>query len=188
LVAVVELKIGAGARPEALAAVNFEGTTKEGELLRFGPELIALPELDLAAFSVLATDPSVAAAVGEAIVSEKIESIEALARQGKIPEAKQAFEELLKRTDLSDWAKQKVEYLKQLLDEDAIMAMKEMRYGRARILRQTKAAMIRDFDVAYCQADEDGKAIYLQKKLAAGVARKPRRPQGGQGSGPTPQA
>ena len=188
LVAVVELKIGAGARPEALAAVNFEGTTKDGEVLRFGPELIALPELDLAVFSVLATDPSVAAAVGEAIVSEKIEAIEALARQGKIPEAKQAFEELLKRTDLSDWAKQKVEYLKQLLDEDAVMAMKEMRYGRARILRQTKAAMIRDFDVAFSQAEEDEKAIYLQKKLAAGVARKPRRPQAGQGNGQTPQA
>ena len=188
LVAVVELKIGAGAKPEALAAVNFEGITKEGELVKFGPSLIALPEVDLAAFSVLTADASAAAAVGEAIVSEKIEAIEALARLGKIAEAKQAFEELLKRTDLSDWAKQKVEYLQRLLDEDAIMAMKEMRYGRTRILRQTKAAAMRDFDTQFCAASEDSKAIYLQKKIAAGRARKPNSPQGGQTPGQPPQA
>jgi len=130
----------------------------------------------------------VAAAVGEAIVSEKIEFIEALARQGKLVEAKKEFEELLKRSDLSDWAKQKVEYLKQLLDEDAIMAIKEMRYGRTRMLRQSKAAMMRDFDTQFCVTDEDAKEIYLQKKVAAGVARKPKPPQGGTTGGQTPQA
>ncbi len=188
LVAVVELRIGAGAKADALAAVNFEALTKEGETVKFGPELIALPETDLAAFSVLAVDPSVAAAVGEAIVSEKIEFIEALARQGKLAEAKKEFEELLKRSDLSDWAKQKVEYLKQLLDEDAIMAMKEMRYGRSRMLRQTKVAMMRDFDTQFCVASEDAKPIYLQKKIVAGAARKPNPPQGGTKGGQAPQA
>ena len=79
LVAVVELKIGAGAKGDQLAALNFEALTKDGETVKFGPELIALPETDLAVFSVLPVDPSVAAAVGEAIVSEKIEFIEALA-------------------------------------------------------------------------------------------------------------
>lgn len=180
LVAVVELKIGAGAKPDALAAVNFEALTKEGELLKFGPELIALPEADLAAYSVLPIDASVAAAVSEALVSEKIESVEALARAGKFAEAKQEFEELLKRSDLTDWAKQKVEHLRNLLDEDAAMAIKEMRYGRSRMLRQTKAAMMRDFDTEFCVASEDAKPIYLQKKIVAGAARKPKPPQGGQ--------
>jgi len=188
LVAVVELKIGAGAKGDALAALNFEALTKDGETVKFGPELIALPETDLAAFSVLPVDASVAAAVGEAIVSEKIEYIEALARLGKIAEAKKEFEELLKRNDLSDWAKQKVEYLKQLLDEDAIMAIKEMRYGRTRMLRQSKASMMRDFDTQFCVTDEDAKEIYLQKKVASGVARKPKPPQGGTTGGQTPQA
>ena len=180
LVAVVELKIGAGAKPDALAAVNFEALTKEGEILKFGPELIALPEADLAAYSVLPIDASVAAAVSEALVSEKIESVEALARAGKFAEAKQEFEELLKRSDLTDWAKQKVEHLRNLLDEDAAMAIKEMRYGRSRMLRQTKAAMMRDFDTEFCVASEDAKPIYLQKKIVAGAARKPKPPQGGQ--------
>ena len=188
LVAVVELKIGALAKADALAALNFEALTRDGETVKFGPELIALPETDLATFSILPADPSVAAAVGEAIVSEKIEYIEALARLGKIAEAKKEFEELLKRNDLSDWAKQKVEYLKQLLDEDAIMAIKEMRYGRTRMLRQSKAAMMRDFDTAFCAASEDMKEIYLQKKVASGVARKPKPPQGGTTGGQAPQA
>ncbi|MFN5654513.1 MAG: vWA domain-containing protein [Verrucomicrobiota bacterium] len=180
LVAVVELKIGASAKPDALAAVNFEALTKEGELLKFGPELIALPEADLAAYSVLPIDASVAAAVSEALVSEKIEAVEALARAGKFVEAKQEFVELLKRSDLTDWAKQKVEHLRNLLDEDAAMAIKEMRYGRSRMLRQTKAAMMRDFDTEFCIASEDAKPIYLQKKIVAGAARKPKPPQGGQ--------
>lgn len=180
LVAVVELKIGAGAKADALAAVNFEAITKDGEVVRFGPELIGLPETDLRAFSVLPADASVAAAVSEALISEKIEAIEALARAGKIAEAKQEFEELLKRSDLTDWAKQKVEYLRNLLAEDAVMAMKEMRYGRSRMLRQTKAAMLRDFDVQFCAAAEDAKPIYLQKKVVAGAARKPKTPKGGQ--------
>jgi hypothetical protein len=180
LVAVVELKIGAGAKPDALAAVNFEAVTKDGEAVKFGPELIALPELDLAAFSVLPADASVAAAVSEALVSEKIEAVEALARAGKFAEAKQEFEELLKRSDLTDWAKQKLEHLRNLLDEDAAMAVKEMRYGRSRMLRQTKVAMMRDFDTQFCAASEDAKPIYLQKKIVAGAARKPKPPQGGQ--------
>jgi len=180
LVAVVELKIGAGAKADALAAVNFEAITKDGEVVRFGPELIGLPETDLRAFSVLPADASVAAAVSEALISEKIEAIEALARAGKIAEAKQEFEELLKRSDLTDWAKQKVEYLRNLLAEDAVMAMKEMRYGRSRMLRQTKAAMLRDFDVQFCADAEDAKPIYLQKKVVAGAARKPKAPKGGQ--------
>ena len=137
LVAVVELKIGAGAKPDALAAVNFEAVTKEGEAVKFGPELIALPELDLAAFSVLPVDADVAALIDEAIVAEKMEAIEALTRARKFAEAKLGFEELLKRPGLSDWAKQKIEYLKQLLEEDENMAAKETRYGRTRMMSQT---------------------------------------------------
>ena len=177
LVAVVELKIGAGAKGDALAAVNFEAVTKDGEAVKYGPLLVALPEVDLASFSTLPTDASVAAAISEAFVSEQIEAIEAHAREGKIAEAKQAFEALLKRPDLSDWAKQKIEYLKQLLDEDAIMAMKEMRYGRGRMMSQTKLAAMADFGANFSDVVESAKAIYLRKKRATGQASKPQPPQ-----------
>jgi Ca-activated chloride channel family protein len=184
LVAVVELKIGAGAKPDALAAVNFEAVTKDGDVVKFGPELISLPELDLAAFSVLPVDADVAALIDEAIVAEKIEAIEVLTRTHKFAEAKAAFEELLKRPGLSDWAKQKIEYLKQLLDEDAIMAAKEMRYGRTRMMRQSKDASIACYSMDVDESVELAKAAYLRRKRADGQASKPKPPQGGQ----TPQA
>ena len=184
LVAVVELRIGAGAKPDALAAVNFEAVTKDGDLVKFGPELIALPELDLAAFSVLPVDADVAALIDEAIVAEKIEAIEALTRAHKFAEAKLAFEELLKRPGLSDWAKQKIEYLKQLLDEDAIMAAKEMRYGRGRMMSQTKESVMACYSMRIDEDLEAKKAAYLRRKRADGQATKPKPPQGGQ----TPQA
>lgn len=180
LVAVVELKIGALAKPDALAAINFEAITKDGEAVTFGPELMALPELDLAAFSVLPVDTDVAVLIGEAIVAEKIEAIEALTRSHKFAEAKLAFEELLKRPGLSDWAKQKIEYLKQLLDEDAIMAAKEMRYGRTRLMSQSKMATMAACSMEVDEAIESTKVAYLRRKRADGQASKPKPPQGGQ--------
>lgn len=180
LVAVVELKIGAGAKPDALAAVNFEAVTKEGEAVKFGPELIALPELDLAGYSVLTVDADVAAAVAEALVAEQIEAIESLARRGRVDDAKLAFDELLKRPDLSDWAKQKIAYLRQVLEEDAAMALKEIRYGRTRIMSQTKEARIDCFSSARDEDSEELKAIYLRKKIATGQASKPKPKKPGQ--------
>jgi Ca-activated chloride channel family protein len=180
LVAVVELKVGAGAKADALAAVNFEAVTKEGEVVKYGPALIALPEVDLAAFSVLPVDADIAALIDEAVVAEKIEAIEVLTRTHKFAEAKLAFEELLKRPGLSDWAKQKIEYLKQLLDEDAIMAAKEMRYGRTRMMSQTKMAAMACYSMPVTEEDEATKASYLRRKRAVGQASKPKPPQGGQ--------
>lgn len=188
LVAVLELKIGALAKADALAAVNFEGLTKEGEAVKFGPALVALPEVDLAAFSVLPVDADVAALIDEAIVAEKIEAIEALTRAQKFAEAKLAFEDLLKRPGLSDWAKQKIEYLKQLLDEDAIMAAKEMRYGRSRMMSQTKEATMACYSMRMDEDIEAKKASYLRRKRADGQASKPKPPQGGASAGQPPQA
>jgi len=188
LVAVVELKIGSLAKADALAAVNFEAVTKEGEAVKFGPALIALPEVDLAAFSVLPVDADVAALIDEAVVAEKLEAIEALTHSGKFAEAKQAFAELLKRPGLSDWAKQKIEYLKQLLDEDAIMAAKEIRYGRGRMMSQTKEAIMACYSMRVDEDIEAKKAAYLRRKRADGQASKPKPPQGGAAGGQTPQA
>ena len=188
LVAVVELKIGALAKADALAAVNFEAITKDGEAVKFGPALIALPEVDLAAFSVLPVDADVAALIDEAIVAEKIEFIEALTRSHKFAEAKLAFEDLLKRPSLSDWAKQKIEYLKRLLDEDAVMAAKEMRYGRGRLMSQTKMASMACYSMEVDEGAEAVKASYLRRKRADGQATKPKPSQGGTAGGQTPQA
>jgi Ca-activated chloride channel family protein len=180
LVAVVELKIGALAKADALAAINFEATTKEGEVVKYGPALITLPEFDLAVFSTLPADADVAAVVGEALVAEKIEFIESLARRGKFAEAKKEFETLLNRPGLSDWAKQKIEYLKELLDEDAVMAMKEMRYGRTRMMSQSKHSSMVCHSSSLDETAEAMKAIYLRRKRADGRATKPKPPQGGQ--------
>jgi Ca-activated chloride channel family protein len=187
LVAVVELKIGALAKADALAAVNFEAITKEGEAVKFGPALIALPEVDLAAFSVLPVDVDVAALIDEAVVAEKIEFIEVLTRSHKFAEAKLAFEELLKRPSLSDWAKQKIEYLKRLLDEDAVMAAKEMRYGRGRLMSQTKMASMACYSMDVDEGAEAVKASYLRRKRADGQATKPKPSQGGTAGGQAPQ-
>ena len=182
------MKIGGLAKADALAAINFEAITKDGEKVEFGPALIALPEVDLAAFSILPVDADVAALIDEAAVAEKIEAIEVLTLKQKFAEAKLAFEELLKRPGLSDWAKQKIEYLKQLLDDDAIMAAKEMRYGRGRLMSQTKMSAMTCNSMSLDEDVEALKVSYLRRKRADGQATKPKPPQGGTTGGQTPQA
>ena len=86
----------------------------------------------------------------------------------------------MNRPGLSDWAKQKIEYLKELLDEDAVMAMKEMRYGRTRMMSQSKHSSMVCHSSSLDETAEAMKAIYLRRKRADGRATKPKPPQGGQ--------
>ena len=189
LVAVVELKIGPAARADSLLAVNFSAVTKEGEPVTFGPVILALPELDLAAFSVLPADPNVAAAVAEAVIAEKLEQIEELIRSGLIKDAKESLAALAGRADLTDWVKQKVAYLQGLMEEDVVMAMKEVRYGRRSMTAGTKAARLDAFTASMEMQNLDAR-IFAQKKLSAGRSTRRQNPTPppaapGNGAGPT---
>ena len=168
LVAVVEIKIGQNAKSDELFAVNFTAQTKEGETVKFGPQVFSLPEVDLTTYASLIADVNVAAGVSEAIVSEKLEQVEDLLRRYKVKEAKELFAEIEKRSDLTSWAKQKIEYLKELLDEDAVMAMKEMRYGRANMVRSARARAFRTMADSVNQCSMNMEPLIVRRKIASG--------------------
>ena len=177
LTAVVELKIGANAKADSLLAVNFAAITKDGTPVAFGPQILILPEVDLATFSTLQTDVNVAAAVGEAVTGEKLDVIQALVRGGQVAEAKQKLAELTQQTDLSEWAREKVIYLTGLLDEDRIMAMKEMRYASRNFSRSIKGSNVAENSECFDEKLEEAKALFLRKKRAAGRSSAPKPPQ-----------
>ena len=177
LTAVVELKIGANAKADSLLAVNFAAITKDGTPVAFGPQILILPEVDLATFSTLQTDVNVAAAVGEAVTGEKLDVIQALVRGGQVAEAKQKLAELTQQTDLSEWAREKVIYLTRLLDEDRIMAMKEMRYASRNFSRSIKGSNVAENSESFNEDIESAKALFLRKKRAAGRSSAPQPPQ-----------
>ncbi len=177
LTAVVELKIGANAKADSLLAVNFAAITKDGAPVAFGPQILILPEVDLATFSTLQTDVNVAAAVGEAVTGEKLDVIQALVRGGQVAEAKQKLAELTQQTDLSEWAREKVIYLTGLLDEDRIMAMKEMRYASRNFSRSIKGSNVAENSECFDEKLEEAKALFLRKKRAAGRSSTPQPPQ-----------
>ena len=56
LVAVVEIKVGQNAKAEELFAVNFTAQTKEGETVKFGPQVFSLPEMDLTTYASLTSE------------------------------------------------------------------------------------------------------------------------------------
>ena len=177
LTAVVELKIGANAKADSLLAVNFAAINKDGTPVAFGPQILILPEVDLATFSTLQTDVNVAAAVGEAVTGEKLDVIQALVRGGQVAEAKQKLAELTQQTDLSEWAREKVIYLTGLLDEDRIMAMKEMRYASRNFSRSIKGSNVAENSECFDEKLEEAKALFLRKKRAAGRSSTPQPPQ-----------
>ena len=177
LTAVVELKIGANAKADSLLAVNFAAITKDGTPVAFGPQILILPEVDLATFSTLQTDVNVAAAVGEAVTGEKLDVIQALVRGGQVAEAKQKLAELTQQTDLSEWAREKVIYLTGLLEEDQIMAMKEMRYASRNFSRSIKGSNVAENSECFDEKLEEAKALFLRKKRAAGRSSTPQPPQ-----------
>ena len=168
LVAVVEIKIGQNAKPDELFAVNFTAQTKEGETVKFGPQVFSLPEVDLTTYASLIADVNVAAGVSEAIVSEKLEQVEDLLRRYKVKEAKELFTEIENRTDLTSWAKQKIAYLKDMLDEDAVMAMKEMRYGRANMVRSARARAFRTMADSVDQCSMSMEPVVVRRKIISG--------------------
>ncbi len=177
LTAVVELKIGANAKADSLLAVNFAAITKDGTPVAFGPQILILPEVDLATFSTLQTDVNVAAAVGEAVTGEKLDVIQALVRNGQVAEAKQKLAELTQQADLSEWAREKVIYLTRLLEEDQIMAMKEMRYASRNFSRSIKGSNVAENSESFDENVEEAKALFLRKKRAAGRSSAPQPPQ-----------
>jgi len=168
LVAVVEMKVGQNAKANELFAVNFTAQTKDGEQVKFGPQVFGLNEVDLTTYTSLVADVNVSAGVSEAIVSEKLEQIEDLLRRDKHKQAKALFAEIEKRTDLTSWAKQKVAYLKNLLEEDAIMAMKEIRYGRASMVRTARARSHRHLGDAVNQCSMANESVEIRRKIASG--------------------
>jgi Ca-activated chloride channel family protein len=176
LVAIVEMQIGQNAKSDELLAVNFWAQTKDGEVVKFGPQVLSLPEVDLATYASLVPDAAVAAAISEAIVSEKLEYVEELLRRRKHKEAKALFAEIESRTDLTSWAQQKIAYLKNLLDDDMIMAMKEMRYSRADMIRSAKAREMAAFNEVVSMADMIQEPAAYRRKIAAGRSVKRQAP------------
>jgi hypothetical protein len=157
--------------------VNFTAVTKDGTPVTFGPQILELREVDLAAFSTLQADANVGAAVGEAVTAEKLDVIEAFVRNGQVAEAKQKLTELTQQADLSEWAREKVIYLTRLLDEDRIMAMKEIRYASRNFTRSIKGSNVAENSESFNEDVERAKALFLRKKRMAGRSSAPQPPQ-----------
>jgi Ca-activated chloride channel family protein len=168
LVAVVEIKIGQNAKADELFAVNFTAQTKEGETVKFGPQVFSLPEVDLTTYASLIADVNVSAGVSEASVSEKLEKVEDLLRRHKLKEAKELFTEIENLTDLTSWAKQKIAYLKDMLDEDAVMAMKEIRYGRTAMVRSARARAAKEMAESVNECTMNLEPVVIRRKIISG--------------------
>ena len=176
LVAVIEFSAGIGAKPDALAAINFDARNKDGEAVAFGPVIVSIPEVDLATYSRLPESSDVRAAVSEAVLSERIEAAEAMVREGRDVEARKLLEAFLAEPGLSDYARNKLQFLLERLQDDRVYAMKEMRYGRNAMVRKLRGTHLAEFSSTHDEALEVNKQIYTRKKKAEGQSSRPSSP------------
>ena len=132
--------------------------------------------MDLTTYTSLVSDNNVLAGVSEAIVSEKLELVEDLLRRRKLKEAKELFAEIENRTDLTSWAKQKIAYLKGLLDDDMIMAMKEMRYSRDGLVRSARSRIVASMSEAVDMNIMASESAMIRRKIASGRSVKRQNP------------
>jgi hypothetical protein len=72
--------------------------------------------------------------------------------------------------------KQKVAYLQRLLEEDEVMTLKELRYGRRNMTMGTKARRLDDFNASAEPAMQMHHAVYHRKKTIAGQSTRRQTP------------
>ena len=171
--AIVQLEIGAQRQPGSLLSAVVEAVDAEGAAVTLGPVILALPELDPAAFAALPADPTVAAAVAESDFADEFLRIHELARRGKVAEAIEAIKLLRQRPGATEWARRTAGYILDLADDNVEAAIKELSYSSRAFRSRTREANASvAYSMEYCLDEENTKAAFLSKKLGAGRSRR----------------
>jgi hypothetical protein len=99
-----------------------------------------------------------------------------MVREGRDVEARKLLEAFLAEPGLSDYARNKLQFLLERLQDDRVYAMKEMRYGRNAMVRKLRGTHLEEFSSTHDEALEVNKQIYTRKKKAEGQSSRPPSP------------
>jgi Ca-activated chloride channel family protein len=159
---------GGAARP--LLALNFEAVRKDGSAVQLTAPVLALPVVSDEAFAALAQDETVARRAQEIDFARASAEARELLMRGDSAAARERLRRLESQVQAHPWLAEKVVRLRALLELDAAMAAKEMRFKSSRL--GTRVTQVNEVLYSADETNSDAIPAYLRRKAEEGRGRK----------------
>jgi Ca-activated chloride channel family protein len=170
----LRLHVGAqapsGGAPRPLLALNFEAVRKDGSAVQITAPVLALPVVSDEAVAALPQDETVARRVQEIDFARASAEARELLMRGESDAARERLRWLESRVQAHPWLAEKIVRLRELVDRDAAMAAKEMRFKSSRM--NTRVTQVNERIYSADETDSVEVPAYLRRKAEEGRGRK----------------
>lgn len=120
---------GAAGSMKDLLATTLTGMSMDGEQLEISAPLLQLPVLNDVEYAALAVDDLVQRRLDEVRFARAASSLRELAARGRIDDARRLMDDLEAEFGRNEWLKAKIIQMRNMIDEDVMMMMKEAHYS-----------------------------------------------------------
>ncbi|MBS0454454.1 MAG: VWA domain-containing protein [Proteobacteria bacterium] len=160
----------AGGTLASLLAVNLEAQSDEGQSIVLSIPPLAVPVLSPQDWQALHIDATVASRLSEAEFAELSDRARRLVRQRQVEEARALLAQARERFKDQPWIVGKLERLEALLEQDTVLASKEMLYSAMKMSRRLAAAS----EASFCADEMESTEMpaFLRRKLEEGRGRR----------------
>ena len=149
-----------------LLAASFVGTGLDGMRIQGSSPLMQLPALDTKALAEMPRDEVVHNRLEELAFTQAAEELRRLAAQGDRVATERALTALEARFGQHPWLKAKIEQMRELAREDAVMMAKEVRYSMSRMA--SRLVSVEEQAFSDDETDSIAVASFLRKKVSEG--------------------
>ncbi len=151
-----------------LLAVTLTGMTMEGEQLEISAPLLQLPVQNNVDYASLPIDELVQRRLDEVRFARAASSLRELAARGRIEDARRLMDDLEAEFGRNEWLKAKIIQLRNMIEEDVMMMMKEVHYSAMKMSRRLASKQ----ELAYCMDETESEMpAFLRKKESEGRGR-----------------
>lgn len=153
----------------ALLSVTLEADDPLGASLLKHSDVLELDSLDASAWNDLPRDATVVRRLQEVDFAMSGAQVRGMLMSGDVTGARAKLAQMEVAAAGHPWLLDKLAKLKQLADDDAVMAAKELRYGSRKL--SSRLAMVQE--ARYCMSETDNAELpaYLRRKASEGAGR-----------------
>jgi Ca-activated chloride channel family protein len=159
-----------GMDKRALLSVTLEANDLQGGALALHGGVLELPNLDPSAWNDLPLDETVEQRLQEVNFGAVATQVRGLLVDGDIKGAKAKLDQMEVVAADHPWLRDKLAHLRKLVDADAVMAAKEIRYSGKKM--SSRLASVEE--ARYCMSETDNSEVpaFLRRKASEGTGRR----------------
>ena len=159
-----------GGALRALLSVSLQAEAKDGQAVQLISPVLALPVVSAEAFAALPEDDLVARRLLEVNFAAASTKARRLLLEDDIPMAKRTLAAFESHVAHNPWLKESLKHMQALIDSDADMAAKEIRYRTTRL--ETRLVGAQEADYVGDETNDAATPAYLRRKVVEGRGRK----------------